>query len=137
MFKKIFFRKRKEEIISADASLYKDLFSYLTSIITRPENAEQLIQIGSRAHQKSPDEVFHTYILFEKYISSFERNQKYTPAYLRTLIKEHLPQLSEKEPFNILFINDTEKKNTIAVQFLNAFLNDMINQFGNAGDGYF
>ena len=88
MFKKIFLRKRKEEIISADAILYKDLFSYLTSLISRPENAEQLIQIGSRAYLKSPDEVFHTYILFEKYISSFERNQKYTALVLRELIKE-------------------------------------------------
>jgi PAS domain S-box len=137
MFKKIFFRKRKEEIISADAILYKDLFSYLTSLITRPENAEQLIQIGSRAHQKSPDEVFHTYVLFEKYINSFERNQKYTPAVLRDLIKDNFPELASREPFNILFINDTEKKNTIAIQFLNAFLTDVTNQFGNAGDGYF
>ena len=137
MFKKIFFKKGKEVIISADATLYKDLFHYLTSLISRPENAEQLIQIGSKAYQKHPDEVFHTYILFEKYICSFERNQKYTPANLRNLIREQFPELSNKEPFNILFINDTEKKNTIAVQFLNAFLNDVINQFGNAGDGYF
>ncbi|HEU0064450.1 MAG TPA: hypothetical protein VFQ58_05440, partial [Flavisolibacter sp.] len=137
MFKKIFSRKNKIQADSADAGLYKELFIFLSNLISRPENAEQLLQIGSRVHHKSPDEVFHTYILFEKYICSFEREQKHNPTTLRNLIKEKFPQLAGKEPFNILFVSDTEKKNTIAIQFLTSFLKDVIQQFGNAGDGYF
>src|SRR5438270_13528255 len=137
MFKKLFSGKNKIQAVSADAGLYKELFIFLSNLISRPENAEQLLQIGSRVHHKSPDEIFHTYILFEKYICSFEREQKHNPTTLRNLIKEKFPQLEGKEPFSILFVSDTEKKNTIAIQFLTSFLKDVIHQFGNAGDGYF
>jgi hypothetical protein len=39
--------------------------------------------------------------------------------------------------FNILFVSETEQKNTLAIQFLQSFLLRVKDKFGRAGDGYF
>src|SRR5205814_1215191 len=61
----------------------------------------------------------------------------FTPQGLRNIIYNLFPELSKKDSFDILFLTDLEKKNTIAIQFLTSFLSDVIDQFGHAGDGYF
>ena len=119
------------------SSLYPELFQFLIRQITVPRNAEQLIQLGHKAHNKKPDEIFHIYLLFEKYISSFEPEQKYTSQSLRQEICRLFPDLIKTDPFSILFLSDVEKKNTIACHFLADFLSSVSIQFGHAGDGFF
>src|SRR3982751_3651540 len=138
MRKRLFFFRRKSfEENSADTNLYRQLFHFLIKQITNPKNVEQLIQLGQRAPGKGADENFHTYLLFEKYLCSFEQSKNYTPASLRSLIKDLFPDLGTIDPFSILFLTDLEKKNTIAIDFLRSFLSSVEEQFGQAGDGYF
>jgi PAS domain S-box-containing protein len=129
--------KKKKSSPDINANLYKELFQYLTKQITVPRNAEQLIQLGHQVNKKPIEEVFRTYLLFEKYICSFEPEQKFTLASLRKEVQQRFPILMISEPFSILFVSDTEKKNTIAIQFLSAFLESVLEQFGQAGAGYF
>src|SRR5882757_3860135 len=122
----------------AESALYKALFEFLISCISVPANAEQLIQLGSRAAGKDTDEVFHTYLLFEKYLTSFEQVDQPTRKSLRERIRQRFPALlQEGSIFNILFVSETEQKNTLAIQFLQPFLHAVKDKFGRAGDGYF
>src|ERR1700754_1796871 len=86
-----------------ESALYKALFEFLISCITEPANAEQLIQLGSKAAGKDTEEVFHTYLLFEKYLTSFEQEQ-YNRRSLRERVRQRFPVLlQEGSIFNILF----------------------------------
>jgi len=118
-------------------ALYKALFEFLIHCITEPANAEQLIQLGSKAAGKDTEEVFHTYLLFEKYLTSFEQEQ-YNRKSLRESVRQRFPVLlHDGSVFNILFVSETEQKNTLAIHFLQPFLAAVRDKFGRAGDGYF
>jgi PAS domain S-box-containing protein len=120
------------------SALYQSLFEYLISCVSAPANAQQLIQLGYKAAMKDSEEVFHTYLLFEKYLTSFELAEKLSRRPLRQGIRQRFPALlNEGSIFNILFVSETEQKNTLAIQFLQAFLEAVKEKFGRAGDGYF
>jgi PAS domain S-box-containing protein len=120
------------------SALYKSLFDFLIGTISIPANAEQLIQLGHKAPGKSADEAFHTYLLFEKYLTSFEQVDQHTRKSLRERIRQRFPALlDEGSVFNILFVSETEQKNTLAIQFLQNFFGALKDKFGRAGDGYF
>jgi PAS domain S-box-containing protein len=120
------------------SALYQSLFEYLISCISAPANAQQLIQLGYKAAMKDSEEVFHAYLLFEKYLTSFELAEKLSRRPLRQGIRQRFPALlNEGSIFNILFVSETEQKNTLAIQFLQAFLEAVREKFGRAGDGYF
>lgn len=120
-----------------ESALYKSLFEFLIGCITVPANAEQLIQLGSKAFGKESEEVFHTYLLFEKYLTSFEQEQ-YNRKTLRESVRQRFPVLlQDGSIFNILFVTETEQKNTLAIHFLQPFLGAVRDKFGRAGDGYF
>jgi len=87
---------------------------------------------------KDSEEVFHAYLLFEKYLTSFELAEKLSRRPLRQGIRQRFPALlNEGSIFNILFVSETEQKNTLAIQFLQVFLEAVKEKFGRAGDGYF
>jgi hypothetical protein len=114
------------------------LFEFLISSVSSPANAQQLIQLGYKAARKNADEVFHTYLLFEKYLTSFELAEQHTRKSLRERIRQRFPALlQDGSIFNILFVGETEQKNTLAIQFLQSFLQTVRDKFGRAGDGYF
>ncbi len=120
------------------SALYQSLFEFLISCISAPANAQQLIQLGYKAAMKDSEEVFHAYLLFEKYLTSFELAEKLSRRPLRQGIRQRFPALlNEGSIFNILFVSETEQKNTLAIQFLQAFLEAVKEKFGRAGDGYF
>src|SRR5579863_3586443 len=120
------------------SALYHSLFEYLIGCITAPANAQQLIQLGYNAAKKDAEEVFHAYLLFEKYLTSFELAEKLTRRPLRAGIRQRFPALLNGDSiFNILFVSETEQKNTLAIQFLQSFLEAVRDKFGRAGDGYF
>src|SRR5258707_508368 len=120
-----------------ESALYKALFEFLISSITEPANAEQLIQLGSKAAAKDTEEVFHTYLLFEKYLATFEQEQNSRRS-LRERVRQRFPALLQDDSiFNILFVSETEQKNTLAIHFLQPFLMAVKDKFGRAGDGYF
>jgi PAS domain S-box-containing protein len=103
-----------------------------------PDNAEQLIQLGNKSAGKSAEEVFHTYLLFEKYLTSFEQVDQQNRRSLRERVRQRFPVLlTDGSIFNILFVSETEQKNTLAIQFLHSFLLALKDKFGRAGDGYF
>src|SRR5688572_9595094 len=129
-----FYRKKKS--VPEATSVYKELFVYLKKQITVPKNAAQLVQLGKNAVAQNED-LFHTYLLFEKYLCSFEPEMKYTRASLRSDIKQRFPALEEDRDFAILFLNETERKNSLAISFLLSFLGRVNDRFGRAGDGYF
>ena len=119
-------------------ALYQSLFEFLIGSVSSPANAQQLIQLGFKAARKDADEVFHTYLLFEKYLTSFELAEQHTRKSLRESIRQRFPALlQDGSIFNILFVGETEQKNTLAIQFLQAFLDTVKDKFGRAGDGYF
>jgi len=120
------------------SALYQSLFEFLISSVSSPANAQQLIQLGSKAARKNADEVFHTYFLFAKYLTSFELAEQHTRKSLRERIRQRFPALlQDGSIFNILFVGETEQKNTLAIQFLQSFLYTVKDKFGRAGDGYF
>jgi PAS domain S-box-containing protein len=120
------------------SALYKALFDFLIGNISVPANAEQLIQLGHKASAKNADEALHTYLLFEKYLTSFEQMDQHTRKSLRERIRQRFPALLyEGSVFNLLFVSENEQKNTLAIQFLQSFLQALKDKFGRAGDGYF
>lgn len=120
------------------SALYQSLFEFLIGCISTPANAQQLIQLGYKAAKKDAEEVFHAYLLFEKYLTSFELAEKLTRRPLREGIRQRFPALlNEGSIFNILFVSETEQKNTLAIQFLQTFLEAVKDKFGRTGDGYF
>jgi PAS domain S-box-containing protein len=120
------------------SALYRALFEFLISCISVPANAEQLIQLGYKSAGKSAEEVFHTYLLFEKYLTSFEQVDQQNRRSLRERVRQRFPVLlTDGSIFNILFVSETEQKNTLAIQFLHSFLQALKDKFGRAGDGYF
>ena len=120
------------------SALYRALFEFLISCISVPGNAEQLIQLGNKSSGKSAEEVFHTYLLFEKYLTSFELGDQQNRRSLRERVRQRFPVLlTDGSIFNILFVSETEQKNTLAIQFLHSFLLALKDKFGRAGDGYF
>lgn len=120
------------------SALYQSLFEFLISLVSIQANAQQLIQLGYKAARKNADEVFHTYLLFEKYLTSFELAEQHTRKSLRERIRQRFPALlHDGSIFNILFVGETEQKNTLAIQFLQSFLDTVKDKFGRAGDGYF
>src|ERR1700744_5191896 len=120
------------------SALYKALFEFLIGCISVPSNAEQLIQLGHKSAGKDAEEVFHTYLLFEKYLTSFELIEQPTRKSLRERVRQRFPVLlHDGSIFNILFVSETEQKNTLAIQFLQSFLASVKEKFGRAGDGYF
>jgi PAS domain S-box-containing protein len=121
----------------AHTQLYKVLFDFLVERISIPGNTEQLIQLGYKSVGKGVEEVFHTYLLFEKYLTSFEQSEQYTRKSLRESVRQRFPALLCEPIFHILFISETEQKNTLATQFLHSFLKNGADKFGRAGDGYF
>ena len=120
------------------SALYKALFEFLIGCISNPSNAEQLIQLGFKTASKGAEEVFHTYLLFEKYLTSFEQVDQQNRKSLRERVRQRFPVLlTDGSIFNILFVSETEQKNTLAIQFLYTFLLALKEKFGRAGDGYF
>jgi PAS domain S-box-containing protein len=125
-------------LVEEDQSdLYRAIFEFLITCITVPANAEQLIELGYKAAGKNGEEVFHTYLLFEKYLTSFELTEQYSRTTLREGLQQRFPPLLDHPIFNILFVPETEQKNTIAIQFLQSFLDTVTDKFGRTGDGYF
>lgn len=119
------------------SALFRSLFDFLIGSISVPANAEQLIQHGYKAAGKNAEEAFHTYLLFEKYLTSFEHAEQ-TRKSLRERVRQRFPALlHEGSIFNILFVSEIEQKNTLAIQFLQFFLQALKDRFGRAGDGYF
>src|SRR5258708_37769722 len=104
--------------------LYKALFEFLIGRISAPGNAEQLIQLGHRSKDKKAEEAFHTYLLFEKYLTSFEQEGQYTRESLREQIRQRFPGILQQPVFELLFFSVTEQKNELAIQFLRSFLDN-------------
>lgn len=102
-----------------------------------PANAEQLIQLGYKSAGMGAEEVFHTYLLFEKYLTSFEQVDQPTRRSLRERVRQRFPVLlKDGSIFNILFVSETEQKNTLAIHFLQPFLAAVKDKFGRAGDSF-
>ncbi|HTI08751.1 MAG TPA: response regulator [Puia sp.] len=117
--------------------LYKALFEFLIGRISIPGKAEQLIQLGHKSAGKKAEEAFHTYLLFEKYLTSFEQTEQYTRESLRESVRQRFPALLQEPIFNLLYVPEAEQKNTLATQFLHAFLANVSDKFGRTGEGYF
>ena len=140
MLKKILNRINKTSVrppANAHAYLYKALFAFLIQRISVPGNAAQLIQLGYNSASKKAEDAFHTYLLFEKYLTSFEQAEVYTRQSLRESIRQRFPGLLQEPLFNLLFVSETEQKNTLATQFLFSFLTTVSDKFGRTGDGFF
>lgn len=140
MLKKIL-NRRKAALLQVQedprTQLLGALISYLIQLISMPGNAEQLIQLGRKSIGKNAEEVFHAYLLFEKYLTSFEQEGVYTRESLRESIRQRFPALLEEPLFHLLFVPETEQKNTLALQFLQSFLGAVSDKFGRTGDGFF
>jgi len=140
MFKNFLKGKNKVAIRSGADSrspLYKALFDYLISCISHSGNAQQLIQLALKAAGKNAGEVFNTYLLFEKYIISFEQAAQLTRESLRESVRQRFPAILQDDIFNLLFVSEAEQKNILAIEFLQSFLEAGSIKFGRAGEGYF
>ncbi len=142
MLKKWLYLKKTATSLGEDTdnNLFKQLFSFLISRISNPANAEQLIQLGNKSATQGAEESIHTYLLFEKYLTSFEPGTggyTYTRNSLRTSIRERFPAIVQEPVFSILFVSEIEQKNTLATEFIHSFLDNVSDKFGRSGDGYF
>ena len=140
MLKKILNRRKASSLQHEEnprTQLFGALIPYLIQLISMPGNAEQLIQLGRKSIGKNAEDVFHAYLLFEKYLTSFEQEGVYTRESLRESVRQRFPALLEEPLFNLLFVPETEQKNTLALQFLQSFLGAVSDKFGRTGDGYF
>jgi len=117
--------------------LYKGLFAFLVNQISDPGKAGQLIQLGHGSYEETIEEVFHAYLLFEKYLTSFEQDGFYDRQSLREGIRLRFPAILQEPIFHLLFVSEAEQKNTLAVQFLQSFLDNATDKFGRTGSGYF
>lgn len=115
--------------------LYKSLFEYLISCISVSSDAPQLIQLGMKAPGRRVEEVFNTYLLFEKYFVTFEA-ERFTRDSFRESVRQRFPSILEIPIFNILFVPENQQKNTLAFEFLRSFLSEVSDKFGRAGEGY-
>lgn len=115
--------------------LYNLLFGHLISCIPATASAPQLIQLGLKISGKKVGEVFNTYLLFEKYLTTFE-SERFNRATLRESIRQRFPAILQEPIFNILFVPETEQKNILAIEFLRSFLLAVGDKFGRAGEGY-
>ncbi len=116
--------------------LYKGFFEFLIEQITVPHNAEQLIELGYKSYGKTTEEIFHTYLLFEKYLTSFEQDTYYDRESLREGIRLRFPAILKEPIFHLLFVSETEQKNTLAFEFLRSFVANAADKFGRTGAGY-
>jgi PAS domain S-box-containing protein len=129
---------RTSAVAEEDLSdLYRSIFDYLITCISVPANAEQLIELGYKSAGRNGEEAFHTYLLFEKYLTSFELAEQYTRDTLRGHVRERFPELLEHPFFSILFLPETEQKNTLAVQFIQSFLDMVSDKIGRAAEATF
>jgi PAS domain S-box-containing protein len=119
----------------ARSHLYKVLFDYLISCIPATATAPQLIQLGNKVPGKKVEEVFNTYLLFEKYLTTFEA-ERFTRNSLRESVRQRFPGILQEPIFNILFVPESEQKNILAIEFLHSFLKDVSDKFGRTGEGY-
>jgi len=119
----------------ARSRIYKSLFEYLISCISVSSGAPQLIQLGLKASGKKVEEVFNTYLLFEKYLITFDQ-ERFTRVSLRESIRQRFPAILQDPIFNILFVSESEQKNTLAIEFLRSFFRAVADKFGRAGEGY-
>jgi PAS domain S-box-containing protein len=119
----------------ARARLYRSLFEYLISCISVAASAPQLVQLGLKAAGKKVEEVFNTYLLFEKYLITFDQ-ERFTRESLRESIRQRFPAILQDPIFNILFVSESEQKNTLAIEFLRSFFGAVGDKFGRAGEGY-
>ena len=119
----------------ARSRLYKSLFEYLISCISVSADAPQLIQLGLKASGRKVEEVFNTYLLFEKYFITFEPH-RFTRQSLRESIRQRFPGILQEPIFNMLFISESEQKNTLGIEFIRSFLLAVSDKFGRAGEGY-
>src|ERR1700736_2400305 len=84
--------------------LYKALFEFLIGRISVPGKAEQLIQLGHKSAGKKAEEAFHTYLLFEKYLTSFEQAEQHTRESLRESVRQRFPALLQEPIFTLLYV---------------------------------
>src|SRR5882672_670695 len=119
----------------ARSHLYKALFEYLISCISVSADAPQLIQLGHKAPGRTVEEVFNTYLLFEKYFITFEPD-RFTRLSLRESIRQRFTGILQEPIFNMLFISESEQKNTLGIEFLRSFLLAVSDKFGRTGEGY-
>jgi len=119
----------------ARSHLYKVLFDYLIFCIPATATAPQLIQLGNKVPGKKVEEVFNTYLLFEKYLTTFEA-ERFTRNSLRESVRQRFPGILQEPIFNILFVPESEQKNILAIEFLHSFLKDVSDKFGRTGEGY-
>jgi len=138
MLKNLLKTKHKKAVrhnSDARSHLYKVLFEYLISCIPASASATQLVQLGHKVPEKKKEEVFNTYLLFEKYLTAFQSEQ-FTRASLRENIRQRFPGILQEPIFNILFVSETEQKNILATEFLRSFFRAVGDKFGRAGEGY-
>jgi PAS domain S-box-containing protein len=132
------FKKNANAAAAADthAPVYRAFFDFLINQISDPRNAEQLIELGHKSVGKTTEEVFHVYLLFEKYLTSFEQDTHYDRESLREGIRLRFPAILQETIFHLLFLSETEQKNTLSFEFLQSFLAHASDKFGRTGAGY-
>jgi len=108
----------------ADNNLFKQVFGFLISRISNPGNgrtADTALEISRPPGGRK--KAIHTYLLFEKYLTSFRTGQRW----LYKKFPTRLPYAKNSRPlyrnrlFSILFVSEIEQKNTLATEFIHPF----------------
>lgn len=136
VFAKIFRPFKKNSTAVARNNSYERLFDFLIKEISVPKQAEELIAIGRKSN-KPVDDLLSDYFLFERYLTNIDPEQKYTRESLRQAIQNLLPELRSDAFFSILFLPDKDKKQQLAISFVELCLHKAIDNFGHAGNGIF
>ncbi len=137
LFAKIFgpFKKKGSAIVKNNG--YDRLFDFLIKEISVPKQAEELIAIGKKNSRKPVDDLLSDYFLFERYLTNIDPEQKYSRESLRSTLQQLFPGLKNDAFFSILFLPEADKKQRLAVSFVELCLLRSIDNFGHAGNGLF
>lgn len=122
----------KKEIIVAENGDWNEVFQFLIGQVSQPANAPELMAVGKQAIHRSKQERFHTYFLFERYLTNLDPKKKYTKQKLRDALLFKFSFLKNDPVFFILFIDDTAARLHIAKSFLDFCLNHTGETFGKS-----
>lgn len=126
----------KTETIFTTEPDWNGVFQFLMNEVSDPANAPELMAVGKQSMQRSKNDRFHTYFLFERYLTNLDQ-RKYSRHELRTILLKKFPFLQDDPVFFILFIPYIDAKLYIAKTFLEFCLNHTSETFNKSLDKNF
>jgi len=97
-----------------------------------PAKSQDLVLVGKQSSRKPPQERFHSYLLFERYLINLNLDKQYEKHELREVIYAKFHFLRKDSAFMILFLPEKDSRIFVTNHFLEFCLNHTAETFDNA-----